>query len=356
MERMKPARAMPRETSAGEERGETSATPPLQPPSGPGGAEYAHAGLTQRLIGRHGSACWVFTPGEPVAASAPVVVFFHGWSGVNPINYGGWIRHLVRRGSIVLYPVYQASLLAPFPLMLLNASRGVGEALAEIESSGPTAPSRGAVAFAGHSLGGLIAAKLAAACGESGLPAPGVLALVQPGWGGRFSVALDDLDRVRPGVLALVVAAAEDGHLPLDQPQAIYGALSSLPVEDRNFVLIRSDRHGTPPLQADHSAPLSEHPGIGPSLTAAEQRWRERGMRDLGLRRGVADALDFYGHWKLLDALMDAAFHGRHRDVALGDTPRQRFMGLWSDGVPVKEMLVTTRPDAWRNAESAHVP
>ena len=55
------------------------------------------------------------------------------------------------------------------------------------------------------------------------------------------------------------------------------------------------------------------------------------------------DALDFYGFWKLFDALTDAAFHGRNREYALGNTPQQRYMGAWSDGRPVTELVVLNR-------------
>jgi hypothetical protein len=34
----------------------------------------------------------------------------------------------------------------------------------------------------------------------------------------------------------------------------------------------------------------------------------------------AANALDYYGLWKLLDALCDAAFYGKHRQYALGNT------------------------------------
>ena len=56
------------------------------------------------------------------------------------------------------------------------------------------------------------------------------------------------------------------------------------------------------------------------------------------------DALDFFGYWKLFDALSDAAFYGRNRDYALGNTPQQRFMGVWSDGRPVRELVILDRP------------
>ena len=58
----------------------------------------------------------------------------------------------------------------------------------------------------------------------------------------------------------------------------------------------------------------------------------------------MINALDYFGTWKLFDALCDAAFTGKNREYALGNTPQQRFMGLWSDGTPVKELKVTDKP------------
>jgi hypothetical protein len=54
--------------------------------------------------------------------------------------------------------------------------------------------------------------------------------------------------------------------------------------------------------------------------------------------------MDYFGTWKLFDALTDAAFNGKNREYALGNTSQQRFMGVWSDGVPVKELKVTDKP------------
>ncbi len=56
------------------------------------------------------------------------------------------------------------------------------------------------------------------------------------------------------------------------------------------------------------------------------------------------DALDYFGTWKLFDALTDAAFYGKNRNSALGNTPEQRFMGKWSDGTPVNELRVLEKP------------
>ena len=58
-----------------------------------------------------------------------------------------------------------------------------------------------------------------------------------------------------------------------------------------------------------------------------------------------ADALNFYGLWKLFDGLCDAAFYGTNREYALGSTEKQRYMGTWSDDTPVKELSVITDLD-----------
>ena len=57
------------------------------------------------------------------------------------------------------------------------------------------------------------------------------------------------------------------------------------------------------------------------------------------------DALDGYGIWKLTDALLACAFVGEWYEHAFGNTPEQRLMGAWSDGVPVHEPLVTDDPE-----------
>ncbi len=117
-------------------------------------------------------------------------------------------------------------------------------------------------------------------------------------------------------------------------------ALTQVPASNRNFVTISSDYYGRPPLIADHSAPTAVDLGLPPStlnnlfnsVVFMVTHW------------GVVDAMDYYGYWKLFDGLCDAAFHGRNREYALGDTPQQRFMGTWSDGVPVRPLEVMRAP------------
>jgi hypothetical protein len=57
------------------------------------------------------------------------------------------------------------------------------------------------------------------------------------------------------------------------------------------------------------------------------------------------DALDYYGYWKLCDALLDVAFHGRSREYVFGDGETIRFMGRHPDGRPVTPLVVNRVPE-----------
>jgi len=101
----------------------------------------------------------------------PVVLFLHGWTAVAPELYGPWLTHLVRKGSTVVYPVYQdAPFLAP-AVAFDGVVAGVRSALKEEKL-----PQRGWI-VAGHSAGGAMSADYAVRAQALGLPpARGVFA------------------------------------------------------------------------------------------------------------------------------------------------------------------------------------
>ena len=112
--------------------------------------------------------------------------------------------------------------------------------------------------------------------------------------------------------------------------------------------------HSTPPLIADHLAPLASSASFPPDVPINSQAVTESSeprsttlrsrLRQRRADRDAPNALDYYGYWKLLDGLLDAAFLGRNRDYALGDTPQQTDMGRYSDGVPLTPLLVEPLP------------
>jgi hypothetical protein len=287
--------------------------PPTQPAQGPGGSQRRHAGVRTSLVGGSPGSVTLFEPDNPKPPTAPVVVFTQG---VDPDQYQGWIDHLVGQGSIV---VFQNQ---PFDIVGLGERRkgpvaGLRAAMRALTRPGHVRPRWDRLALVGHSVGANMAAQLAADTTRAHLPRPRAVFALQPRPEDRASL------RVPQGIprstLVLVLASDRDDRVGLEGPKALWAALGHIPAANRDYVLVRSDEHGTPPLVADHLLSLS---GTG----------------------NPPDALDFYGPWKLLDALQACAISRRDCRVALGGTAPQRFMGRWSDGVPVTPLEVTDTP------------
>ena len=320
-------------------------SPPSQAANGPGGSLAAHGGVLAHRYGQGADEYWVFEPDKPAPNRAPVVAFMHGWGATDPRSYGAWIDHIVRRGRIVIYPRYQADLQTPSAEFTPNALGALVEALRRLQSeTGHVRPDLTRFAVVGHSAGGLLAANVGALALAQGLPRPRAVMCVEPGrtWSRaqRGAVALADLKTLPADALLLTVVGDRDQVVKDFDAKRIFAESTSLAPQNKNYVILRSDEHGQPPLIADHFAPSA--PGDVPFLADSRDN-RPLARRAVGAL-GAVNALDFYGTWKLFDGLCDAAFDGTNRQYALGDTPQQRFMGAWSDGTPVAPLSVSANP------------
>jgi acetyl esterase/lipase len=308
-------------------------TPPLQPASGPGGKDYPFADLVMHHYGEGSARYWIFEPAKPTPKSAPVIVFCHGWGVMSPNVYGEWITHLVRRGNIVIYPQYQAVLLAsmkeftPFSIVAEKA------AFAELQNAGHVTPQLDHVAIVGHSMGGAIVPNLAALASGENLPVPKAICCVEPdnhaGFAPAIQMPMANFTKIPSDTLTLIIVGDRDRVAREDTGKEIYALLGHIPAKKKNYVMLVSDDHGSPPLIANHGAPVGREV-LDPDAEDFDSPMRHR----------HADALNFYGIWKLFDGLTDAAFFGKNIRYALGDTPEQQYMGKWSDGTPVKELKV----------------
>jgi acetyl esterase/lipase len=327
--------------------------PPAQAASGPGGRDYPHGNVRSAVYASGDLEHWIFEPIEPEPATAPVVVFFHGWSAMDPAIYAGWIEHLVRRGAIVIFPRYQASLVTPPDAFTPNAMKALEMALDELSRPGHVDPDPSRFATVGHSAGGMLAANYAAVAADYGLPVPRAVLSAEPGksWGVPewAEIRLVDLSAIPADTLLISLAGDLDTvALDVDAKRIFYEA-KQVPLANKDYVLVRTDDYGWPDLFADHGAPASPGQvgsqasgsldgGRGPRLVTRDR------PKSPSAGWSFSDALDFYGFWKLFDGLMDAAFYGTNREFALGDTPQQRHMGVWSDGRPVRELVVSDQP------------
>jgi hypothetical protein len=130
----------------------------------------------------------------------------------------------------------------------------------------------------------------------------------------------------------LVVVVGEDDVVVGDlRGRQIFAEASAIPPARKRFILLRSDRHGFPPLVAEHTAPTGVHPRLDNG---------EGVFRSLQLSLGDVNALDRAGFWRIADLTMDAAFGGKTLDDPTRDEEGFRHLGFWSDGRKVTSPIV----------------
>jgi len=297
------------------------------------GPIYAHRMVMRYELGEGPRSYWLFEPAEPKPERASVVVFFHGWFAVNPAFYGAWIDHLVRSGRTVVFPRYQNDVGTHPREFLPNAIAATRDALGVLEDGAKhVRPDLDRVALIGHSAGGNLAAQIAAIASDphSGLPQPKLVAALMPGE--VFPSREPSLDHI-PGSTLLLVAVGEDDLLVGDlRGRQIFAQASAIPRSRKRFLLFRSDRHGFPPLVAEHTSPT----GANRRLDTGEGVFR---LFQLSLSE--VNALDRAGFWRIADAAMQTAFAGRTFDEAIRDEERFTHLGYWSDGRKVTPPLIS---------------
>jgi len=293
---------------------------PSPPTTGPGSEETAFPATQATKYGPDPGGYWIWEPTAAVGDTAPapgpfpVVLYLSGCCGAGdyptPEEVDPWLTHLARQGYVVIAPVYNMA------AALEDSKARLREALTELEAPGHAAIDLDRFAVVAYSFGGVPAVEYAASAVDEGIPTPDALFLNAPCANRFFCPGPPEEVLPMPvGMKAVVLAYRDDEVVGVDQPRQIYHAMTGLPTADRDFVLMKTDPYGQPLLIANHQTAFQN-----------------------------VDALDWYGVWKLSDALLSCAFAGEDCEYALGDTPEQRFMGTWDDGAPVTELEVSDDP------------
>ena len=238
-----------------------------------------------------------------------------------------FIRHTVRKGSVVIYPRWQTAIATPCPgpfdiepCMQVGDSRHprCPRASAGAARSDGCSRTSSETSYFGFSFGGVITANLTNRYRRLNLPKPRAIWLEDPHDG-----APERVRRAGGGRLAAGHPADGEAAMPLERRgrdlraqqggrrscNAIFPKLGHIPKRNKDLVLTRPDAHGTPALRAPHG------------VCAA--------------RQGGADAYDWNFCWKVWDALRSCAYEKRYCRYALGNTRQHRSNGRWSDGRPI---------------------
>jgi dienelactone hydrolase len=324
-----------------------AATPPGQPASGPGSSSYPYpsAPFVNGVAGTTTTGGWTTFEPNPRPASAPIVVLIHGncvvaYTGpcaTNPTNVGmnaGLATHLAKKGNVVILPRYQVASNYPAPAtQVQKALDGISAALTYLDGTGHTHGDRTRFGVVGHSRGGWVGANAVALLQAQGLPHPDYLVAFEPGESTESGIPQGNWSTV-PSDMDLLTTVGDDDTIS-GEGTSRYGAgivfngMTTVPTAQKDYVRVRSDSHGSPALDANHDYILD----------------------------GTVNAMDWYAGYKLVDAMRDCTGYGTNCAYALGNTSQQRGMGLWSDGVPVKELCIDDVPgESWSIACAGTLP
>jgi pimeloyl-ACP methyl ester carboxylesterase len=241
------------------------------------------------------------------------------------------MKHIARKGYVVVWVQYQRGILAIphfFAKYALRTWRDALKRLAnEVSHVRPEMDYRGEykTAIVGHSLGGYLSAIIASKAARSWEKAPQPHAVVAVEPGGLGIIPEAPFDKIDPNTVLILVVGDEDEYVCKSTAVSIWNGISQIPDENKEFLLVLSDYHGTPDLVADHYFPAA----VDLPVPEAE------------------NALDFYVTYKLSVGALNCAFRGTDCEYALGNGSfEQTDMGEWSDTTPVTPMLWVEEPNS----------
>jgi hypothetical protein len=309
-------------------------TQPGQPATGYGGQAAPYSSITTFSCDDGATGFMLYMPvSSPHADTLPLIVFMHGFGEWNPLRYGHWIEHLVKRGNIVVFPRYQQNeYLTPSTSFTSNSVTGLKRAIDTIQHHPAwTQPEMDKVFYMGHSYGGLITANFATNYVSYGIPKPKGILMACPGYGQYPGGQLSSYSAMDSSIKVIDIFEKQDNVVDSTFALQVFNQTTLVPYSHKNLVIHFADSTGTPHVVSSHG----QAPCIDSALTNGDN-----GAVMLQAAYAFTDATDFYCYWKLFDALEDCALTGNGCTTAFGDTHAQEFMGLWSNGAPIRPLEV----------------
>lgn len=307
-------------------------TQPEQSLTGPGGKEYIHAEVDFQDYGKKQDGYWLFQPKAPVPKEAPVVIFLHGYSATNPMVYGAFIEHLVKKGNVVIFPRYQKTILIPSPDRFVpNTVKAIKNALQKLEGEGYVNAKKDEVYFVGHSFGGTISANMLIDIDNLGVPKPKGVLLICPGVGPFTSAVKESYEEI-PSDINLVIVTAERDFVTGDGfAHRIFSTAENTP--NRIWFKHFTDEYGTPPVTSDHLEVYAKNNAYDTG---------NHGYSYNRARNSKIDVIDYNVYWKAIDALIEAS--DSQPELIFGAEHKFRNIGHWSDGTPIKPLAMLKPP------------
>jgi acetyl esterase/lipase len=320
--------------------------PPDQPTNGYGSNQYQYLDMSVEKYGSGEKSYYIFKPLGYTQKKAPLIVFFHGWLALEPENYWYWIKHIVRKGNIVLFPVFQNYITNSLGF-IKNSADAILDGI-KILLNSDLKVDLNRVGFIGHSVGGIVSVDLAIKYKEKQLPKPKFVLSVEPGSTnihleinnkdvtikGIQITKLYDLSKFPSDVNLITIVGENDTEVFDYDAKTIFQEATA---KNKLYVSVSSDNYGSSPLVADHYFPSAPKEGFKPNAALSTLiRIKQPEVWKNLASIAVVNALDYYVTYKFSDFLEDVSFN--NKSFFDTDIKSLSYMGTWSDGTPVKEL------------------
>lgn len=303
----------------------------LQAANGPGGKDYKYDKVKILDYANTIDGAWVMYPQEAKEQELDVIIFVHGYGAINPMIFGAWIKHLVKKGNVVIYPRYQKTLFNPMPAQFADfVSNGIKTGIDSFQLETGKQLKLDRASYVGHSYGGALIAYLANYYEKYKIPKPLSLFVCEPGTGPFKDARLRSYRELEEDIQLLVMVGNEDLTVGDELGLRIY--LSSKQLKRRNFIRQFSDAFEDEIISSSHYEPYA----IDMEFDNGDRNF----TAERALKVAKIDAIDYHGYWKLYDALLDCSRDNENCNVAFGNTDAQKSLGNWKKDIPVRPLSI----------------
>ena len=308
-----------------------------------------HAAVDVLTVGDGVDRVYVFVPTQPALhGKVPLVLLHHGWQGMNPLNFGALIDHLARSGQVVIYPVYQLSADTSPQVVTRNAAQADRRGIEALQRQRDLRPDPQRVLYVGYSMGAAISLNLALDPARYALPAPRALVLEAPGdayhvaHGDDARSIIGEVEKLPADLPVAILTGSADTSIGLPTARKLAARLCQIRADRRVLMVLPSDEHAGKNVHAAHGSPGAPDTRYDFALKRNDIPTQIPGRNSFE-PSGSLNQLDFYGYWKVIDAMVDSLPERSLPDAVFGNgTPAQRYLGAWPDGTLYKSATVET--------------
>lgn len=317
---------------------------PVQPAVGPGGSTYLHSSFYHWGKGTRHEKYDVFEPANPSVKSSGLVIMIHDRMYPDPKFYMGHIRHLCRRGWVVVFPRYQGTDQLEKHYMF-NIIRSVKDFLLQEFSQQRIDIDREKVAIIGGGCGAVLAVNVAASADYFGLPVPKAVMSIMPE-AGYFKLL--DLTGISRNARMIVVSGDRIEAAGAKLSTDIFYNANRINSKNKLHVYVSSDYFGQPPLIADRLSILSPEEDLYERYIVENRNTFLIAYKDREIakytRNDWIDSFDWFVTFRLFDLLLELTFDKNTDLTFIKKNNEVKKMGYWSNGRSLKSLIITDRP------------